>query len=165
MNRIRPRQKRSLGFEALEGRLTMSTGLAVASPHTHALAMSRARDQIPASFKGHASINGTTEVTPDLTGRIGRERLAGSGTATLSGTVVEGGEAELSNSQGSIQFSLGSASVTHVGKRTRQEVPIVVSGATGAFAPYVGTTGVLTTWNVPANPNATSTCSGYLIPA
>jgi hypothetical protein len=164
MNRIRPRQKRSLGFEALEGRLTMSTGLAIASPHTHALAMSQAKEQIPASFKGHTSINGTTEVTPDLTGRIGRERLTGTGTATLSGTIIESGDAYLSNSQGSIQFSLGSASVTHVGKRTRQKVPVVVSEATGAFAQYIGTTGLLTTWNVPANPKATSTFSGYLTP-
>ncbi len=160
MNKIRPRQKRSLGFEALEGRLTLSTGLAVASPHTHALVMSQKR--IPATFKGHASINGLTEVTPDLTGRIGRDRFTGSGSATLSGTIVQGGDASLSNSQGSIRFSLGIASVTQVGKRTRQKVPIVVTDATGKYASYIGTTGLLTTWNVPTRPNATSTFSGYL---
>jgi hypothetical protein len=164
MNRIRPRQKRSLGFEALEGRLTMSTGLAIASPLTHTLAVGKAEKQIPASFKGHASIDGSSEVTPDLTGRIGREHLTGYGLATLSGTIVEGGDAYLSNNQGSLQFSLGSASVTDVGKRTRQKVPIVVTEATGAFAQYIGTTGLLTTWNVPSNPDATSNFSGHLTP-
>ena len=162
MNQLRPRQKRSLGFEALEGRLTLSTGLAAASPHAHALAMSQTQDQIPATFRGHTSINGSTEETSDLTGRIGHDRFTGSGSATISGTIVQGGDAYLSNSRGSIQFSLGAASVTKVGRRTRQAVPIVVTEATGKYAQFSGTTGLLTTWNVPARANATATFSGFL---
>ena len=161
MHKIRPRQKRSLAFEALEGRLTMSTGLAVASPHTHALVVSRTAGTIPATFKGHTSINGLTETTPDLTGRIGRDRFTGYGSGTVSGTIVQNGDVYLSNSQGSIQLSLGTASVTQVGRRSRQEVPVVVTGSTGKYASYTGTTGLLTTWNVPARPNAIATFSGY----
>ncbi len=164
MNPIRRRQNRSLRFEAIEGRLTMSTGLAIASPHAHVVDMSRSPGTVPASFKGHTSIEGGSELTPDLTGRIGKARLTGYGSATISGTIVEGGDAYLSNSQGSIQLTLGSDSVTQVGKRTRQRVPVVVTEATGSYAQYVGTTGLLTTWNVPAKPNASSSFSGYLTP-
>ncbi len=164
MNRICPRQKRSLGFEALEGRLTLSTGLAVASPHTHALVVTRAAGTIPATFKGHTTINGSTETTPDLTGRIGRDRFSGYGSATLSGTIVQVGDAYLSNSQGTIHFTLETASVTQVRRRTRQSVPIVITEATGKYASYIGATGLLKTWNVPARPNATSTFSGYFSP-
>ena len=164
MNRIRPRQKRSLNVEALEGRLTLSAGLAMASPHAHTLSMSRPAGSIPASFEGHTTIVGSTETTPDLTGRIGKDRFAGSGSTTTSGTIVQGGNADLSNSEGTIQFTLGTASVTKVGKSSRQDVPIVVVKATGTWAQYAGATGMLTTWNVPDRPHGTSTFSGYLDP-
>jgi hypothetical protein len=165
MNRIRPRQKRSLGFEGLEGRLTLSTGLGVASPHTHALVMGRPAGSISATFKGHTTIEGTTQTTPDLTGRIGTDQFTGSGTGTTSGKIVQSGDVSLSNSLGTIQLSLETASVTRAGRRTRQAVPIVVTQATGKYAQYTGSTGMLTTWNVPTNPNATSTFAGFLNPA
>jgi hypothetical protein len=158
MNKIRPRQKRSPSFEALEGRMTLSTGLAVVSPHTHALVRSLAQHRITAVFKGHTSSNGSTQVTPDLTGRIGTDPLTGYGSATVSGNIVQGGDVYLSSSQGSIHLQLATA----VGTHPRQKVPIVVVNATGNYASLTGLTGVLTTWNVPANPNRASTFSGYL---
>ncbi len=162
MNSIRPRQNRTPAFESLEGRLALSTGLAVASPHAHAPDMARPAGSISATFKGHTTTDGSTETTPDLTGRIGTDRFTGSGSSTTSGKIVQGGEADLSNSQGTIQFRLESASVSQVAHRTRQAVPIVVTEATGKYAPYVGSTGELTTWNVPARSGATSTFSGYI---
>ena len=161
MNKIRPRQKRSPSFEALEGRLTLSTGLAVASPHTHALVRSLAQHRITATFKGHASIGGATPVIPDLTGRIGHDLFSGNGSATFSGNLLQGGDVYLSNSQGSLHLQLGTASVIGVGKRSKQRVPLVVVGATGRYAQLTGMTGMVTTWNVPANPNRTSTFSGF----
>jgi hypothetical protein len=161
MNLIRRRQNRSLGLEALEGRLTLSAVLSVASPHAHASVMVRTPGSILAVFKGHTSIDGTTEVTPDLTGRVGTDRFTGHGSTTISGTIVESGDAYLSNGQGSIHFTLGAASVTQHGKKTRQSVPLLIVGSTGKYASFTGKTGVLTTWHVPANPNKPSTFGGY----
>src|SRR5262249_29123361 len=162
MNEIRRRQNRTLGVEALEGRLTLSAVLSVASPHTHAPVMSRSSGSIPATFRGHTSIDGSTQVIPDLTGRVGTDRFAGSGSVTVSGTTVQSGDASLSNSQGSIHFILGVASVTHHGKQTRQTVPILIVGSTGKYASFTGKTGVLNSWNIPANPHKPSAFGGYL---
>jgi hypothetical protein len=162
MNQHRPRQKRSLGFEALEGRLTLSTGLAMASPHTHAVVLSRTPGKVQATFKGHTLTDGATQMIPDLTGKIGHDQFTGSGSATISNKIVQGGEVSLENSQGNIQLSLGLASVTHAGKRLRQRVPIVITQATGQYAAYAGMTGMLTSWNVPANPNKPSSFSGFV---
>jgi hypothetical protein len=162
MNKIRPKQKRSLSLEVLEGRLTLSTGLAVTSPHTHALVRSLTQHKIQAAFKGHTSINGQTELIPDLTGRIGNNRFTGYGTGTISNNIVQSGDVYLSNSQGSLHLQFGTASVIQVGKRSRQEVPVVVLESTGKDARLTGMTGMLTTWNIPASPNRTSTFSGFL---
>jgi hypothetical protein len=124
--------------------------------------MSRTPGRIPATFRGHTVINGATQVIPDLSGRIGRDRFTGSGSATASGIIVQSGDAYLSSSQGSIHFILQPASVTQHGKKTSQRVPILIVGSTGKYASLTGKTGVLTTWNVPANPNKPSTFGGYL---
>jgi hypothetical protein len=162
MKKIRPKQKRSLSLEVLEGRLTLSTGLAVASPHTHALVRGLTHGGIPVSFRGHTSTSGSTQTTPDLTGRIGHDRFTGSGSATVSGAAVLGGDVYLSNSQGNLHLKLDPGSFTQVGRRQRQEVPFVVVQATGKYASFIGATGVGTAWNVPANPKRTSTYSGFV---
>jgi hypothetical protein len=163
MNRIRPRQKRSLRFEALEGRLVLSTGMGtgVISHQAHALVTSQPQRQVPASFRGHASVSGSTVTTTNLKGTIGRDHFTGSGTGTTSGTIFEGGYVYLSNSKGIVTLHLFPATVTQVGKRTRQSVAVVAVESSGKYAPYAGnTTGTLTTWNIPARPNATATFSG-----
>lgn len=91
---------------------------------------------------------------------IGRDHFTGSGTETISGTIFQGGYVYLSNSKGSVTLELSPATVTQVGKRTRQSVAVVALEATGKYAPSAGNTGTLTTWNIPARPNATSTFSG-----
>ena len=167
MNRIRPRQKRTPRFEALEGRLVLSTGMGmgVISHHAHALVRSQAQRQVPASFRGHVSVSGSTVTTTNLTGTIGRDRFTGSGTGTMSGTIFQGGDVYLSNKQGTIHLRLSPATVTQVGKRIRQTVAVVALDATGKYAPYTGSPGTLTTWNVPARPNATASFSGvFTIP-
>ncbi len=162
MNKIRQTQKRRLGFEALEGRLTLSTGLAVASSHAHALIRNQGVREIPVSFHGHTSTNGSTQTTSDLVGTIGRQRFTGYGSATVSGTTVLGGDVYLSNGQGSLHLKLGSGVFTRVRRDARQEVPFVVVEATGSYASFTGTTGMGSTWKVPANPNRPSTFSGYI---
>jgi hypothetical protein len=142
--------------------LTLSTGLAMPSPYTDALALSGGHGKIKATFKGQTTINGSTEVVPDLTGRIGNQQFSGYGSGTTSDNIVQSGEVFLSNSQGSIQLQLGTASVTRVRRRIRQRVPILVQQATGQYAQWAGLTGQLTTWNTPSRPNATASFSGYL---
>ena len=169
MNRNRARQKRTPKFEALEGRLVLSTGMAtgVISHHAHALVRSQPQRQVPASFRGHVSVSGSTVTTTNLTGTIGSDHFTGSGTGTTSGTIFQGGDVYLSNKQGTIHLRLSPASVTQVGvrKRIRQTVAVVALDATGKYAPFIGSPGSLTTWNVPARPNATASFSGvFTIP-
>ncbi len=105
MNRIRPRQKRSLRFEALEGRLALSTGtgmgMGVVAHQAHVLVKGAAprQVQVPVSFKGHVSVSGSTVTTTNLTGTIGRDHFTGYGTGTTSGTIFQGGDVYLSNSK------------------------------------------------------------------
>jgi len=159
MNRIRARQKRTPSFEALEGRLVLSTGVISLQPH--ALVMSQTQRQVSVSFKGHTFVNGSTVTITGLTGTFGRDRLSGSGTGTTSGPIFQGGDVYLSNKQGTIHLTLFPATVTQVGKRTRQTVAVVALDATGKYAPYTGSPGDLTTWNVPARPNASASFSGF----
>ena len=166
MNRIRPRQKRTPRFEALEGRLVLSTGgIGVISPQAHVLVRSQAQRQVPASFRGHLSESGSTVTTTNLTGTIGRDHFKGSATGTTSGTIFQGGYVYLSNSKGSVTLKLFPATVTQVGKRIKQTVAAVALDCTGKYAQYTGSPGELTTWNVPARPNATASFSGvFTIP-
>jgi hypothetical protein len=163
MNQVRRGQKRSLGFESLEGRLALSTGMAVASPHAHLHALSNTHSSIAATFTGHTSINGSSVETPDLSGRIGRDRFAGNASGTAAGATFEGGDVLLTNSKGSIQLELGAATVTKVAGRTRQEVPMVILASTGKYAQFTGATGMLTNWSISARPKGLSSFSGRFV--
>jgi len=162
MNKFRRTQRRSLGFESLEGRLTMSTGLAGASLHAHALVMKQIQRTIPFTFRGHTSRSGSMLTIPDLAGKIGNVRFQGNGSLATAGTQVLGGDAYLTSRQGSIHFQFGTGSFTQVGRRQRELVPLTIVGATGLYSPYIGTTGMGTSWNVPANPKQFSTFSGFI---
>jgi hypothetical protein len=162
MTRNRSKRRRSMGFEALEGRLALSAGMgmAVASHHAGAAVAKLTQTSIPASFKGHVQINGSQLMVTGLTGTIGRDHLTGSGTGTQAGKQFEGGNVYLSNSQGSVQLQLSPAFKVKVGRSSKQEVSMVAVAATGKYASYVGITGTITTWNVPAKPSASASFSG-----
>ena len=163
MNRIRARQKRTPSYEALEGRLVLSAG--VISDQAHALVMNQTQRQVPASFRGHVSESGSMVTITNLKGTIKQDHFTGSGAGTMSGTIFQGGDVFLSNKQGTIHLKLSPATVTQVGKRTRQLVPVVALESTGKYAQFTGDTGTLTTWNVPARPKATASFSGvFTIP-
>ncbi len=167
MKRIRSKRQRPLGFEALEGRLALSAGmgLAGASHHADAMAMSQSVKTIPASFKGHTQIvNGTQVVATGLKGTIGKDHFTGYGSGTVAGTLFAGGNVYLSNGKGSVQLGLDPAVVVKVRRHSRQNVSLTVVAATGKYAPYVGMTGLLNTWNTPAKPRATASFSGVLYP-
>ena len=158
MNRIRARQKRTPSFEALEGRLVLSTGVISLQPH--ALVMSQTQRQVSVSFKGHTFVNGSTVTITGLTGTFGRDRLSGSGTGTTSGPIFQGGDVYLSNKQGTIHLKLSPATVTHVRKQVRQTVAMVALDCTGNYAQYTGSPGKLTSLNVPIRRSATASFSG-----
>jgi hypothetical protein len=165
MTRIRTNRKRRLGFEALEGRLALSAGMGIAAAahHAHAVVMSRIQKAIPASFKANSQIlNGTQFLATNLRGTIGHDHFTGSGTGTVAGTIFEGGTVSLSNSMGTIQLSLSPAIVVKVRKHIRQNVGVLITAATGKYAPEVGMTGLLNKWNTPAKPNAIATFGGSL---
>ena len=162
MTRIRSRQRRFVGFEALEGRLALSAGAAAMGSHHAVAAVAKlTQTSIPASFKGHVQVlNGTQLMATGLTGTIGRDHFTGTGTGTEAGKVFQGGNVYLSNSQGSVQLQLSPAFKVKVGRSSKQEVSMVAVAATGKYASYVGITGTVTTWNVPAKPSASASFSG-----
>jgi hypothetical protein len=156
MIRNRSKRQRPVSFEALEGRLALSTGVGMAefAGHRHALAMIA---QIRASFKGHVQVTGATTISvTGLHGRIGADQMTGSGTGTVAGRQFQGGTVSLSNSLGTVELGLGAAFKV----RRRQDVPVVVLAATGKYAPFVNLTGTLTKWNVPARPTGTASFAG-----
>ena len=161
MMRIRPKRQRTVGFEALEGRLALSTGMALASPHVHQAIVRAAQRSIPASFHGRTSISGSTLTTTGLTGKIGNDRFTGYGTGTMVGNLFQSGNVYLSNSQGAIQLSLSAIEV-QVRKTMRREVATTVVAATGKYASFVNDPGIITTWHVSTQPNAPARFAGTL---
>ncbi len=159
MMRIRPKRQRTVGFEALEGRLALSAGMA--SPHLHEAVVRAAQRSMPASFQGRTSISGSTLTTTNLTGKIGNDRFTGYGTGTMVGTFFQSGNVYLSNSHGSVQLSLSAIQVK-VRKSLRREVATMVVAASGKYAPFVSDTGVITTWHVSNKPNARANFAGTL---
>jgi hypothetical protein len=161
MTRIRPKRQRAVGFEALEGRLALSTGMAVAAPHAHHAIVRAAKRSIPASFHGRTSINGSALATTNLTGKIGTDRFTGYGTGTLVNNLFQSGTVYLSNSRGSVQLSLSAIQVK-VRKTTRLEFATTVVAASGKYATFVNDTGIINTWHVSPQPNAPASFSGKL---
>ena len=156
MTRNRPKQQRTLRFEALEGRLALSTGIGVASPHLHAAIVRTSQRSIPASFTGRVSTDGSTLTTTNLRGHIGPDRFTGTSTGTEVGKDFQGGDVNLSNSQGTIELQLSPFYTERVGKTTTQTFGITVVSATGKYVPYLTSAGRITRWNVPDRPNATA---------
>jgi hypothetical protein len=164
MKSMRSKRLRFLGFESLEGRLALSTGMGIAavSHPAGAVEMSQTQRTIPASFKGHVQIiNGTEMMTTNLRGTIGTDHLTGSGTGVVAGRLFMGGTVSLNNSLGSMQLELGSSYTVKVKRHSRQEVNLVVVAGTGKYASYVGATGLLNSWNTPVKPTSTATFGGY----
>ncbi len=159
MTRNRPTRQRTVSFEALEGRLALSTGVGVASPHLHAGVARTAQQKISASFKGVVQTDGSALDTQNLRGHIGPDRLAGYGTGTETGNQFQGGNAYLGNDQGAIDLALSPLYSVRVGKKKTRTFAITVVSATGKYAPFLTSTGIITRWNVPARQGATASFS------
>ena len=156
MTRNRRKHQRTVRFEALEGRLALSTGVGVASPHLHAAIVRTSQRSIPASFTGRVSTAGSTLTTTNLRGHIGPDRFTGTGTGTEVGNDFQGGDVNLSNSQGTIQLQLSPFYTERVGKTSTKTFGITVVSATGKYLPYLTSAGRITRWNVPDKPGATA---------
>ena len=165
MKRVRSKRQRPLVFDALEGRVALSTGvgMALAAPHAAAAMIRQVKKTIHASFKGNVQFPGPSAVAvTNLTGKIGKDRFTGSGSGSLTGTQFQGGNVFLSNSQGTVQLGLGPAIAVKAGKHPRQKVAVVVVASSGKYASFLGSTGTLTTWNIPPRPNAVASFGGTL---
>jgi hypothetical protein len=165
MTPIHSRRQRHPGFEALEGRLALSTGMGIpVSAHHAAVVMSQTVKSIPASFTSRVQILNSSELmTSNLKGKIGTAHFTGYATGTVAGLQFEGGSVYLSNNKGTVQLSLGPAFVVKAGKHPKQAVDVGVVQSSGKYLAYAGRAGVLTTWNVPARPNAIANFSGYFV--
>ena len=113
-------------------------GMPLASHHSDAAHITQTAGSVPASFKGHAQLVGSTLTITNLTGTIGKDHFTGYGTGTEAGKQFEGGNVYLSNSNGTVQFSLASAVTVKVRRSTRQQVSLVAVNGTGEYASYVG---------------------------
>jgi len=160
MTRVRPKRQRHVGFEALEGRLALSTGMAVAPPHATAL-VALAQRLIPASIKSQVSIiNGSTVQVTSLNGKLGKSRFTGSGGGILVGSQFQGGDIFLSNAKGSIHLSLGPAPVIQVGQKLKLTVAIIALESTGKYNLVTGSSGSLNV-TIPPAPKPASISGGF----
>jgi hypothetical protein len=167
VNPIRSKRRRALAFDALEGRLVLSTGIrsAAAAHPAAAIMMAKINKSIPSTFKGRVQFPSASQILfTGLTGKIGKDRFTGYATGSTSGTLFLGGDVFLSNSQGTAHLQLGPAITVKAGKHPRQKVGATIVDGTGKYAQFVGGTGTLTTWNVPQRPNALATFGGNLRP-
>ena len=169
MTRIRSKRQRSVAFEALEGRLALSAGMGTAVASHHADARGREPDpEIDPSFLQRPRADrqrvGADDHGPDRDNRHGpfhrlpaRERWRG--------RYSQGGNVYLSNSKGTIQLG-PRPRLCRQGRKALKagSLGLVVVGATGKYAPYVGLTGLLTTWNIPAKPSGPRPFGGPLAP-
>jgi hypothetical protein len=136
--------------------------MAVPAPHIHHAIVHVTQKPIAASFKGRASINGSTLTISSLTGRIRNDRFTGFGSGTIGGNVFQAGNVTLSNRHGTVQLMLETGQFVKIGKSTRQVIPIVVMAASGKYAPFANHTGVILKWNIPATPNAPARFAGLI---
>jgi hypothetical protein len=166
MAQVRSKRQRPLNLEALEGRLTLSSGIGTAvAAHQAGLAhVSQMQKTVKASFTGRVQVAGTLLTTNNLKGNIGPDHFTGTGHVTNVNNHYENGSVNLHNSKGTIDFALIPGSYIKVGKTMQQQVNLLVVGATGKYASYLGLTGTVTKWNVPAKQNATAVLRGTFEP-
>jgi hypothetical protein len=165
MKRTRSKRQHSLAFDALEGRVALSSGIGtpLAAPRFAAVMMSQLRKTVQASFKGRVQFPSASDVAvTSLSGKIGKDHFTGFGNGGLAGTLFLGGDVYLSNGQGTVHLRLGPAITIRAGKHPRQKVSVVVADSSGKYASIAGSSGTLTTWNVPARQNAVASFGGTL---
>lgn len=103
MWKARPARQRRMHIEALEGRLAMSGGAATLYGHGAEVFAHKIPKTIPITLSGHVSVLGgmTVEIN-SVSGKLGKVKVKGSGSGSLSGNQFEGGAVMLSNSSGSV---------------------------------------------------------------
>jgi hypothetical protein len=164
MTRIRLKQQRRLGFEALEARLALSTGMGMSATfhHTEIAHVSQTQTSLKASFTGRAQLTASTIAINNLKGTIGPDHFTGTFNGTKAGTHFLGGTVFLHNSAGTITYSLTPGSVVKVGKSSKQQYNFVAVEGTGKYASFVGATGNLTKLTVPAKKSGPASIQGTL---
>jgi hypothetical protein len=135
MTKTRPVRQRRMHIEALEGRLAMSGGAAALHWHGAEILAHKIPKTIPITLSGHVSVmNGLNVSVSGVSGKLGKVKVTGSGSGSLSGNQFEGGALMLSNSSGSVTLFLGLATAKHAGKNTKLKVIVTAESATGKYA-------------------------------
>ena len=115
---------------------------------------------VPASFKGHAQLVGSTLTITNLTGTIGKDHFAGYGTGTEAGKQFEGGNRLPEQQQWNRSVQPGLRR-DRQGEEVHEEVKlslVAVNGNTGDPVRFVRRShrDVEPSWNVPAKPSGSA---------
>jgi hypothetical protein len=147
------RARRSLQFEPLERRVTMSAAL------THAAVVPAAAHLVP--IKGTFTGGSTSFVSaPDiisiggLSGNLGVVPLNGSVGGQISGHRFVSGFIQLSNPQGTLVADLGRGTLKCSGKTEQLKLLAIVTQGTGSYSDVAGTVGTARFQLTPATPKS-----------
>jgi hypothetical protein len=135
--------RRSLQFETLEQRVTMSTGLA----HPGVAVAAQKFVPIPGNLTGGSSrlLTGTNIVlVGGLSGKLGRVQFRAFANLEVSGDNLLNGELHLSNSQGTLLVNLEPGKLVNHGKGEQLKVVMIVGQCTGPYAAVEGASGTAT---------------------
>ena len=161
-NRLKPRRR--LTFDSLEGRLTLSAGMGMVAASHHAEIAHTDVKSLKATFTGRVTLSGSTYTSSNLKGTIGPAKFAGTAQVLTQGQALAGGYVNLSNSQGTLEFQLVPGNPVKVGKTVKQPVGLLAIEGTGAYASYIGATGNVTKFKLPAKGSGPATITATVRP-
>ncbi len=161
-NRLKPRRR--LTFDALEGRLTLSAGMGMVAASHHAEIAHPNVKSLKATFTGRVSLSGTTYTSSNVKGTIGPAKFTGNAEILTQNHLLEGGYVNLTNSQGTLEFQLEPGNPVKVGKSYKQPVGLLAIEGTGAYSSYIGATGNVTKFKLPAGGSGNASITATVRP-
>ncbi len=150
--------RRSLQFDALEQRVTMSVVLSLPA----AGAMAARQLVVNGNLQGGESsiIPGTNDVVMGgFNGKLGKVQLQSTLYGQVSGNRLLDGSVHLFNSQGTILAELGPGKLVKSGKSEQLKVGMTFQTATGAYNQVEGSAGIVTILLTPGKSKAKAAMS------
>lgn len=145
---VRPRRRvrRCVGFESLEGRLALASGLSAAALSPAALVGSASTSRVNGALRGSIQLmkNSNTVMFTNMRGTLDGSSLSGSGRGFILMSQFRFALLEFQGREGSVSLVLGQAPIRQSGASGVITVPFTVrNGSTGKFAKLDGGTGTI----------------------
>lgn len=119
---------------------------------------------LKATFTGRVSLSGTTYTSSNVKGTIGPAKFTGNAEILTQNHLLEGGYVNLTNSQGTLEFQLEPGNPVKVGKSYKQPVGLLAIEGTGAYSSYIGATGNVTKFKLPAGGSGNASITATVRP-